>query len=103
LEVVDRRSLAIRGAERVDDDLDAFDLVLVVALLGAAVEAEAVREPGAAAALDRDPENRDVGLRRHAPTDLLRGGGGERYEAVGALLELHGPHRTSGGPVQTTL
>ena len=77
LEIVDARAREIRGAEGIDDDRDALALELVVALLGAAVEAEAVLEPGAAAALDRDPENRDVGLRRHEPADLLRGGGGE--------------------------
>src|SRR5438477_741399 len=60
LEVVDRRALEVRSAERVDDDLHALALELDVALLGAAVEAEAVLEPGAAAALDRDPQNGDV-------------------------------------------
>src|SRR5262249_40123804 len=44
LEVVDPCACQIGGAERVDDDRDAFALELVVALLGAAVEAEAVLE-----------------------------------------------------------
>ena len=60
VEEVDRRALEVRRAERVDDDRDAVRLELVVALAGAAVEAERVLEAGAAAALDRDAE--DVGL-----------------------------------------
>src|SRR5207253_6336045 len=49
LEVVDPGTEEVRRAEGVDDDHDALALELVVALLGAAVEAEAVLEAGAAA------------------------------------------------------
>src|SRR5205085_9526194 len=44
LEIVDRRAPEIRRAERVDDDRHALAVERVVALLGAAVEAEAVLE-----------------------------------------------------------
>src|ERR1700741_3602601 len=60
LEVVDPSAEQVRRAEGVDDDGDALALELVVGLLGAAVEAEAVLEAGAAAALDRDAQHRDV-------------------------------------------
>ncbi len=49
-------------AVRVDDDADAVQLELVVALLGAAVEAERVLEAGAPAALDGDAQNGGVAL-----------------------------------------
>src|SRR5438477_8283605 len=54
---VDRRALEVRRAERVDDDPHAVELELVVALLGAAVEAERVLEAAAAAALDGDAQD----------------------------------------------
>ena len=46
----------------IDDDADAVQLELVVALLGAAVEAERVLEAGAAAALHGDAENGGVAV-----------------------------------------
>src|SRR6186713_2209616 len=55
--VVDLRAEEVRRAERIDDDGDAVHLDLVVALLCAAVEAERVLEPGAAAALDRHAQH----------------------------------------------
>src|ERR1041385_1264463 len=58
LEVVDLRAHQVRSAEGIDHDLDALAVELVVALLGAAVEAEAILEARAAAALDRDPKDR---------------------------------------------
>src|ERR1700750_3103175 len=87
----------MRGAEGIDDDCDALALELVVALLGAAVEAEAVLEAGAAAALDSDAEDRDVGLLGHQAADLRRRRGRARDQHVGALLELHRFHRTNEG------
>src|SRR5690242_19541680 len=86
LEVIDDRAGEIGGAERVDDDLHALALELVVALLGAAVEAEAVLEARAPAALDRDTQDRDVGLLVHQLADLRRSGGRQRDDALGALL-----------------
>src|SRR5215203_6156647 len=49
---VDGGALQVRRAERVDHEADAVLVALEVALDGAAVEAEAVLEAGAAAALD---------------------------------------------------
>src|SRR5947207_404372 len=63
-------ALPIWGAEWVDDDGDPLALELVVALLGAAVEAEAVLETGASAALDRDAEDGDVLFAREQLADL---------------------------------
>ena len=54
LEVVDTAAAQMRSAERIDDHLDTLALELVVALLGAAVEAEPVLEPRAAARNDAD-------------------------------------------------
>src|SRR5205809_4279434 len=51
LEIVDARTHEVRRAERIDDDRDALAFELVVALLGTAVEAEAVLETGATAPL----------------------------------------------------
>ena len=95
LEEVDRRALQVRRAERVDDDLDAVELELVVALLGAAVEPERVLEPAATAALDRDAQHLGLarGLLRHDPGDLRRGALGERDE--GGLLLFDGGHDQS--------
>src|SRR3954468_12814205 len=89
LEVVDAAPAQVRGAERIDHNRDALALELVVALLGAAVEAEAVLEAGAAAALDRHAEHRDLGVLRHERADLGRRGRRQRDQAFGALLELH--------------
>src|SRR5919204_5222598 len=57
---VDLGAGQVRGAERVDDDRDAFADELVVALLRAAIEAERVLEAGAAAALNGDAEDRGL-------------------------------------------
>src|SRR5207247_23185 len=76
-------------AEGVDDDGDALAFERVVALLGAAVEAEAVLEAGAAAALDRDAQHRDVLLASHQVADLHRRRRRQRDDALGALLDLH--------------
>src|SRR5581483_10042650 len=89
LEIVHPGAREIRRAERVDDDLHALALELVVALLGAAVEAEAVLEPGAPAALDRDAQHRDVLLRGHQVADLRRRRTRQRDDVPGALLDLH--------------
>src|SRR3954471_5435456 len=89
LEIVDPRTRQVRGAEGIDDDTNALTLELVVALLGAAVEAEAVLESGAAAALDRHAEHRHVGLLGHQGRDLRRRRGRQRDELLRALLDLH--------------
>src|SRR5581483_6902190 len=86
---VDLRAHEIRRAERIDDDGDALALERVVALLGAAVEAEAVLEARAAAALDRDAQHRDVLLGGHEVADLRRRRRRQRDDAPGALLDLH--------------
>src|SRR5579864_7449069 len=78
LEVVDARAAQVRGAERVDDDRHALAVEGEIALLGSVVEAEAVLEAGAAAALDRDPEDGDVRLLRHQRADLLGRRRGQR-------------------------
>src|SRR5918911_5343894 len=57
LEVVDDGAAEVRGRKRVDDEAHAVELVLVVALRGAPVEAERVFEAAAAAALDRDAQD----------------------------------------------
>jgi hypothetical protein len=59
------------------------------ALLGAVVEAEAVLEAGAAAALDRDAENGHVRLLGHQLRDLRRRRRRQRDELLGALPNLH--------------
>src|SRR5262249_61697071 len=46
-EEVDDGALQVRSAERIDDDLDAVQLALLVAFLGGAIEAERVLEPRA--------------------------------------------------------
>src|SRR5207249_1336985 len=89
LEIVDRGAAQVRRAEGVDDHLDALALEGVVALLGAAVEAEAVLEAGAAAALDRDAQHRDVLLAGHQVADLHRRRRRQRDDALGALLDHH--------------
>ena len=52
-EEVDRGSLEIRSAEGIDDDVDALDHELVIALHRLGVEPEVVLKPGTAPALDR--------------------------------------------------
>src|SRR5438552_13082575 len=89
LEIVDPGAEEIRSAEGIDDDLHALALELMVALLGAAVEAEAILETGAPAALDGDAEHRDVLLGGHQIADLDRRGRCQRDDALGALLDLH--------------
>src|ERR1041385_3023788 len=78
LEVVDLRAHQVRSAEGIDHDLDA----LAVALVVAAGEAEAILEARAAAALDRDPQDRDVLFGRHELLDLGRSRFGERNDRV---------------------
>src|SRR5207244_4416247 len=78
LEVVDAAAPQMRSAEGIDDHRDAFALELVVALLGAAVEAEAVLEAGAAATLDSDAEHRHLGVLGHQVADLRRRGRRQR-------------------------
>src|SRR5688500_11780214 len=75
LDEVDLGALEVRRAVRVDDDPDALELELVVALERAPVEAEGVLEARAAAALDGDAQDRSlaVGLLGHQLGDL-RGG-----------------------------
>src|SRR6185369_17838895 len=70
--IVDLGTSEIRSAEGVDDDADAVHLDLVVAVLRPAVEAEGVLEARTSAALDCDPENRDLalGLFSHEGADL---------------------------------
>ena len=95
------RAREIRGAERVDDDLHGLALELEVALLGAAVEAEAVLETGAAAALDRDPEHRDVGLLGHTAREIFAAAAGVSGDSR-ALSEFpSGPHPTNAWLVVT--
>src|SRR4029079_675998 len=69
---VDFGALEVGGAERIDDHVDAVEADLLVALLRAAVEAERVLEPGAAAALDGDAEDGrlPLGLVVHQLADL---------------------------------
>src|SRR6185437_5155613 len=92
LEVVDLRTHQVGRAEGIHDDLDALALELVIPLLGAAVEAEPVLEAGAATALDRDSQHRDVLLRGHEAADLHRRRRRQRDDALGALPNIH-PHR----------
>src|SRR5262245_30199756 len=54
---VDRRAAQVRGAERIDDDVHALELELVVAVGRAGVESEPVLETRATAALDRDAKD----------------------------------------------
>ena len=92
LEVVDRDTAEVRRAERVDDDADALDLELDVALGGAGVEAKAVLEAGAAAALDRDAEHRRLalGLLGLEAADLRRRERRQRQQLLGLLHGGHG-------------
>src|SRR2546423_7569245 len=89
LEVVDPSTHQVGRAEGIDDDGDALALERVVALLGAAVEAEAVLEARAATALDRAAQHRDVLLRGHQVADLRRRRRRQRDDALGALPDLH--------------
>src|SRR5690349_16606598 len=57
LDEVDRRAREVRSAGGIDDDAHAVELSLAVALDRAAVEAERVLEPAAAAAADRDAQH----------------------------------------------
>src|SRR5205823_2605453 len=57
LDPIDLGAGQVGRAERIDDDRHALARKLVVALLRAAVEAERVLEPGAAAALDGDAQD----------------------------------------------
>jgi len=56
---------------------------------GVAVEAEAVLEAGAAAALDGDTKHRDSGFFRHQRADLVRRRRRQRHDLLGALLDFH--------------
>ena len=57
LHPIDLRACQVRRAERVDHDVDAVHVELVVALGRSPIEAERVLEAGAAAALNGDPQN----------------------------------------------
>ena len=72
-------------------------LELVVAILRAAVEAERVLEPGAAAALNGDSQDRGLalGLLGHQVLDLRRGRLGQRDEGQRTLDSLHRTHRSN--------
>src|SRR5262245_30570871 len=72
IQEVDGRALQVRSGERVDDDRNALERELEVALGGAGVEAEAVLEPRASTTLDRDAQDErvGVGLLRHELLDL---------------------------------
>ena len=86
-------ALEVRRAEGVDDHPDAEGLELVVALLGAAVEAERVLEARAPAALDGDAQHPGVAVRLVGLEllDLVGRALGERNDG-GRLFEGgHGP------------
>ena len=89
--------LQVRRAERVDDDRDALEHELDVTLRGTGVEAEAVLEPGAPAALDRDAEDERVAVRLlgHELLDLRRRNGrqGDRGRHLGCRWVLDRCHR----------
>src|SRR6266511_462749 len=98
VDVVDLGALKVRGAERIDDDGHAVLLEREVAFGGRGVEAEAVLEAGAAAALDRDPQHADLGLLGEQLLDLRRRrfGQRERWSGDGTLLDLgHLGHRSN--------
>ena len=61
----------------------------MVALLGAAVEAEAVLEARAAAALDRDAQHRDVVSSAIRSRIFSAAAGVSETMLLGALLDLH--------------
>src|SRR5205814_8812355 len=83
LHPIDLRACQVRRAERVDHDVDAVHVELVVALGRSPIEAERVLEAGAAAALNGDPQNRRLALRLlgHQLADLVRRARGERDES----------------------
>src|SRR5512133_1242021 len=83
LDPIDLRACQVRRAERVDYDVDAVHVELVVALGRPAVEAERVLEAGAAATLNGDPQNCRLALRLlgHQRADLGRRALGERDES----------------------
>src|SRR5262245_34341092 len=96
LDEVDLRALQVRSAERVDDNRDAERVDLVVALLGAGIEAERVLEARAASALNRDAQ--DIGLAGrllgHQLADLRGGACGEADQRF--LLDCcHLAHRSN--------
>ena len=97
LDPVDLGAGQVGSAERVDDDGDAVALELVVALLGAPVEAERVLEARAAAALDGDAQDRGLalGLLGHQVANLRRRALGERDECQLVLGGRHRAHRSS--------
>src|SRR6476619_4954925 len=98
-EEVDRGALEVRGAVGVDHDRDAVLLERLVGVDRAGVEAEAVLEARAPAALDRDAKDRRLalGILGHQLADLLRRRRGQRDEGgVRALDDLHGLDRSRG-------
>src|SRR5436305_12665472 len=92
LDPVDLGAREIRRAERIDDDIDAVHVQLVVTLLRTPVEAERVLEARAPAALDGDAQNGRLarGLLGHKRPDLLRRARGERDERR-LFDSSHGP------------
>src|SRR5579859_4975200 len=91
LQEVDLGAAQVGRAEGIDDHRDAVGLDLVVALLGAAVEAQRVLEAGAAAALDGDAQNGRLalGLLDRKSLDLGGRALGEHDQLVGSLDDLH--------------
>src|SRR5262249_59262261 len=89
---VDRCAAQVGGAERIDDDVYALELELVVAVGGAGVESEPVLETRATAALDRDAKDERIsfGLLCHQLLDLRGRFRREGQEGLGgALGDLH--------------
>ena len=73
-------------------------LELEVALRSATVEAEAVLEARASAALDGDAQHADVLLLREQLLDLDRRGLGHGHQRQDSLLDLHPAQILATGP-----
>ena len=90
---VDGRTIQVREAGGVDEDLEALALEFLVAFL-ADVEGHAVLETGAASGLDEDAEGGfRVGLLGMQSPDLLGGGFGEvdhAFHIMGLQAESRG-------------
>src|SRR5512132_3561172 len=88
---IDLGALEVRSAVGVDDDPHALDVELVVAFERAAVEAERVLEPRAAAARDGDAQTARLtaGLLGHQVADLVGGRHDELDKKDRAFGYLH--------------